>query len=347
VGVATILAGTGPPLRIEGDVYLAGPYRGAPLSLLVVTPALAGPFDLGVVVVRIALFVDPETARVTPVAEIPDVFGGAKLDLRSIFVNLNRREFTLNGTNCGRHATAGTVSGGGADPADPAAFSSFPVSVPFRATGCRRLGFRPRLKLRLFGATHRAQHPRLRAALRARGGDANIGRASIALPHALFLDPASLGTVCTRPQFAADECPRRSIYGHARAWSPLLGKPLEGPVVLRSAPNHLLPDMVAHLEGQVDIDLRGRIDSYKGGIRTTFDRVPDVPVSKFVLTLPGGRHGLLVASTNLCRKPPRAIVQLKGQNGRRANRRVVLRSAACGKGRGGRGAQRAGRPAAG
>ncbi len=330
VGVASVRAGTGSsPLQLDGDVYLAGPYRGASLSLLVVTPAVAGPFDLGTDVVRVALFLDPETAQIHPVAEIPDVFGGAKLDIRSIFLNLNRKEFTLNGTNCRKNASAGTIGGGGADPTNPAAFSAFPVSIPFQASGCRKLEFKPRLKLKLGGATHRTQHPSLRAALRTRKGQANVGRASVALPHAIFLDPMSLGTICTRPQFAAEECPKKSIYGHARAFSPLLAKPLEGPVLLRSAPKHTLPDMVAHLEGQVTIDLRGRIDSYKGGIRTTFDKVPDVPVTKFVISLRGGKHGLLVASENLCAKPPRAIVQLKAQNGRRANRHEILRSTAC------------------
>ncbi|MBA3864865.1 MAG: hypothetical protein H0X42_00720 [Solirubrobacterales bacterium] len=330
VGVATIQAGTGAiPLEIEGTAYLAGPYKGAPLSIVVVTPALAGPFDLGTVVVRVALFLDPETAQIHPVAEIPDVFGGAKLDIRSIAVNVNRKEFTLNGTNCQKGATAGVLRGGGADPTNPAAFSSAPVSDAFQGTGCKPLKFKPKLKLRLFGATKRNKNPRLRAALNTKPGNANLARVSVALPHALFLDQASLSKVCTRVQFAAQNCPKKSIYGHARAFSPLLGKPLEGPVYLRSS-NNLLPDMVAHLEGQVDIDLDGRIDSYKGGIRTTFDRVPDVPVSKFVLTLPGGKHGLLVASTNLCKKPVKAIVQLKGQNGKKANRHMKVRTP-CGK----------------
>ncbi|HET7445064.1 MAG TPA: hypothetical protein VFJ57_10435 [Solirubrobacterales bacterium] len=331
VGVATVQAGTGSsPLEIDGNVYLAGPYKGAPISLAVVTPAVAGPFDLGTVVVRIPVKVDPETAQINPDTEIPDVFGGAKLDIRSIFVNVNRKEFTLNGTNCGKHATAGVLLGGGADPTNPAAWAPAKVSAHYQLNGCKGLKFRPKLKLRLFGATHRAQHPRLRAALNAREGDANIARASVALPHAIFLDQASLGTVCTRPQFAADQCPKRSIYGKARAFTPLLGKPLEGPVVLRSNPSHTLPDMVAHLEGQVDIDLVGVIDSYKGGIRTTFNTVPDVPVKKFVLTLPGGKHGLLVASTNLCKEPPRAIVRIKAQNGKKSNRKQKLRTP-CGK----------------
>ncbi len=327
VGVATVKTGSGPsPLQIEGKAYLAGPYRGAPLSLVVVTPAVAGPFDLGTVVVRAALFVDSETAQVHAVSDaIPHVFGGAKLDLRSVAVNLNKKEFTLNGTNCSQFATSGALRGGGSDPANEAAFSSFGVSSPFQATGCEGLGFKPKLALRLFGATKRAKHPRLQATLHAREGDANIGRASVALPHALFLDQASLSTICTRVQFAAGACPKQSVYGHATATTPLLGKPLSGPVYLRSS-NNKLPDLVAHLEGQVDIDLVGRIDSFHGGIRTTFDHVPDVPVSTFQMVLPGGKHGLLVNSRNLCQKPVKAIVQLKGQNGKKANSRPRLRT---------------------
>jgi hypothetical protein len=332
IGVATVLAGTGPtPLKIEGDVYLAGPYQGAPLSLAVVTPALAGPFDLGTVVIRVPVFVEPETAQIhTVTTAIPDVFGGAKLDIRSIGVNLNRKQFTLNGTNCAQMATSGALKGGGSDPTNPAAFSSAPVSSAVQLANCESLGFKPKLKLRLFGATKRNKSPKLRAELKAREGDANIARASVALPHALFLKQSSISRICTRVQFAANQCPKKSVYGFARAFTPLLSKPLEGPVYLRSS-NNTLPDMVADLEGQIDIVLDGRIDSYKGGIRTTFDRVPDVPVSKFVLTLPGGKHGLLVASRNLCSKPVKAIIQLKGQNGKKANRHAKLRTPCKGK----------------
>jgi hypothetical protein len=327
IGVAAVQAGTGDaPLQIDGTAYLAGPNQGAPISVVVITPAIAGPFDLGNVVVRVPLFVDPETAQVTAKTDaLPDVYGGAKLDIRSIFLNLNRKEFTLNGTNCDKGATAGSIKGGGADPTNPAAFSSFNVSDEFQANGCEKLAFRPKLKIRLFGKTKRAKHPKLRAILTARPGDANIGRAAVALPHALFLDQASLAKVCTRVQFTADQCPKKSRYGRARAFTPLLDKPLEGPVFLRSS-NNTLPDMVAHLQGQVDIDLVGRIDSFRGGIRTTFDRVPDVPVTKFVMTLPGGKKGLLVNSVNLCAKPVKAIIRLKGQNGKKANSKPKLRT---------------------
>jgi hypothetical protein len=327
IGVANVEAGTGDsPLKIEGSAYLAGPYEGGPLSVVVITPAIAGPFDLGNVVVRVPLFVDPETAQVhTKTDALPDVYGGTKLDIRAVFLNLNRKEFTLNGTNCNRAATAGVIKGGGSDPTNPGAYSSFAVSDDFQAKNCDKLAFKPKLKIRLFGKTKRAKHPKLRAILTARPDDANIARASVALPHALFLDQASLGTVCTRVQFAASQCPKKSIYGRARAFTPLLGKPLEGPVYLRSS-NNTLPDMVAHLQGQVDIDLVGRIDSFKGGIRTTFDRVPDVPVTKFVMILPGGKKGLLVNSRSLCAKPVKAIIRIKGQNGKKANSRPKLRT---------------------
>lgn len=327
IGVATVEAGSGSsPLKIQGTAYLAGRYEGAPLSILVVTPALAGPFDLGNVVVRVPMFLDPESGRIHPrTNDIPDVFAGTRLDIRSIFLDVNRKNFTLNGTNCRKGATEGAIRGGGADPTKPSAFSSFAVSDPFKATGCKKLKFHPHLHLRLFGATRRAQHPRLRAVLKTRPGQADISRASVGLPHALFLDQASLATICTRPQFAEHKCPKRSVYGHAKAFSPLLGKPLEGPVYLRSSDNPL-PDMVARLKGQVEVVLDGKIDSFRGGIRTTFTHVPDLPVSKFVMTLPGGKHGLLVASTSLCARPVVGIVQFRAQNGRKANRHTTLQT---------------------
>ncbi|HET7486248.1 MAG TPA: hypothetical protein VFJ64_12860, partial [Solirubrobacterales bacterium] len=125
-------------------------------------------------------------------------------------------------------------------------------------------------------------------------------------------------TICTRVQFAANACPARSVYGHARAITPLLDHPLEGPVYLRSS-SHTLPDLVAVLKGPamqpIEIDLDGRIDSINGGIRNTFEVVPDAPVSKFVLTMQGAKKGLLVNSTSLCAQANRATVKMNGQNG--------------------------------
>jgi hypothetical protein len=327
IGNALHASGSGSePFQITGKVFLTGPFNGAPLSLVIVTPATAGPFDLGSVVVRVALFVDPATAQVHAVSDpVPHVFGGALLDLRSVAVKLDRPKFSLNPTNCSAMAVVANLRGGGANPLDPAAFTSFPASAPFQVNNCDKLDFRPKLFIRTFGGTKRAKRPRLRATLIAREGDANIGRAAVTLPNPLDLEQSNLANVCTRPQFAAHECPRDSVYGFATAESPLLDAPLKGPVYLRSSDN-LLPDLVADLRGQVEIALAGRIDTVKGRMRTTYDVVPDVPVSKFVLTLPGGRHGLLVNSGSLCARKYRVIARFKGQNGKKANQRPKLRT---------------------
>ena len=353
IGGARTEAGSGPaPISIGGKAFLAGPYKGAPLSLAVVTPATAGPFDLGTVVVRVALFVDPRTAQVRAVSDpIPHVYGGALLDIRKVAVDLDRPKFSLNPTNCSQFAFAGSLLGGGANPLDPAAFAAAGVSAPFKATACEKLDFKPKLFLRLFGAMRRAKNPKLRAVLMPPAGNANIARAATILPPSLILDQGNLAKVCTRVQFAAHDCPKNSVYGHATAFSPLLDDPLQGPLYLRSSDNPL-PDLVADLRGQVNIELASRTDSTRGRIRSTFDLVPDVPVSKFVLVLNGGPKGLLVNSRNQCPrkkgagkvkakgasaskkrrrgKGPRAIVRFKAQNGKKRNLRLRLRTR-CGK----------------
>jgi hypothetical protein len=222
-------------------------------------------------------------------------------------------------------SVGGALHGGGANPLDPGAFSTFSTSTPFKVNDCENLDFKPKLFMRVFGGTRRAKSPKLRAILIARDGDANIGRASVKLPKPLILEQSSLANVCTRVQFAAHDCPKDSIYGFAEATTPLLDGPLKGPVYLRSS-SHELPDMVAALNGQVDVVLDGRIDSVKGRLRTTFDTVPDVPVSKFALTVRGGKHGLLVNSTNLCAKRYKVIARFTGQNGKKANQRPKLRT---------------------
>jgi hypothetical protein len=331
LGGATTASGTGAkPISLAGKVYLAGPYKGAPLSLAVITPAVSGPFDLGTVVVRVALNIDPITAQVDAVSDaIPDVFGGVKLDIRSIQVNLNRKGFMLNPSNCSAAAIAGSVYGGGANPTNPAAWSSYAVSVPFQASGCKGLGFKPKLHVRLQGPTKRAKFPQIRAILEAGSGQANIARTALTLPHYLLLEQGHIKTVCIRPALAAHECPKASQYGYAEAITPLLGKPLRGPVYLVPSP-HKLPDLVADLRGQVEIQLHGVINSAHGGLKTVFSEVPDVPVKKFILNMQGGKKSLLVNSTNTCKTPQTAVLNIKGQNGKKVtNNKLPLNIAAC------------------
>ena len=157
---------------------------------------------------------------------------------------------------------------------------------------------------------------------------ANIASTSVALPHSEFVENAHFNTVCTRVQFAADQCPAGSVYGSAVAKTPLLDEPLRGPVYLRSS-THALPDLVVALEGPpslpIQIDLAGRVDSVNGGLRTTFASTPDAPVSQFTLNMLGGNKGLIVNSTNLCRGVHRATAKFQGQNGLAAILRPALR----------------------
>jgi hypothetical protein len=330
IGSTSTDAGTGAkPLNIGGNAYLAGPYKGAPLSMVVITPAKAGPFDLGVVVVRVALNVNPATAQINAVSDvIPDVFGGAKLDIRLIDVNVDRPQFMLNPTNCAAQATTGTIDGGGSGQSP---FSSYAVSAPYQATACKKLAFKPKLFTRLFGPTKRAKNPRIRAILEARNGDANIARAALTLPPSLFLDQSHIRTICTRPQLASLSCPKGAVYGQAEAKSPLLDRKLKGPVYL-VASDDPLPNLVADLRGQVRIQLRGVISSKRGGLKTVFPAAPDVPVKKFILNMKGGKKSLLVNSQNLCAKKQKAVLNLKGQNGKKVkNNKYKLRISNCGK----------------
>jgi len=331
IGSISAGLGAGPgPNYFPGKVFLAGPYKGAPLSLAIVAPGLAGPFDLGNVVVRAAIQVDHSTAQVTAVSDpFPTILHGVILRVRDVRLRVDRPNTTLNPTSCAPMAVNAKVSGVGGDLGSTADDSLFAASSPFQVGNCASLSFKPDLRLQLFGGTKRGAHPKFRATLRMPQGGANIGGASVALPHSEFLDQAHIKTVCTRVQFAANQCPAGSVYGTAVAKTPLFSEPLSGPVYLRSSSNPL-PDMVAVLKGPaaqpIEVELAGRIDSVNGGIRNTFDVVPDAPVETFTLELQGGKKGLLVNSRNLCRSVNRATAKFTGQNGAVFNSRPVLQN---------------------
>jgi hypothetical protein len=300
-----------------GNLYLAGPYHGAPLSTVAIDAATIGPFDLGVVVVRSAIRIDPRTARASIDSAgsdpIPHILEGIPLHLRDIRVAVDRPDFTRNPTSCDRMAVSSLLTGAGADPFSPADDSSAASTQRFQVLSCTALGFKPRLSLRLGGARH-GGYPALRATYVPRVGDANLSGISVTMPPAVFLAQNHIDTVCTRVQFAKDACPAGSIYGHARATTPLLDEALEGPVYLRSS-RTAVPDLVADLEGRgIEIEVPGRIDSSRGGLRANFEGLPDAPVTKFVLTLPGGKRGLLQNGADLCRAKPRANARFVAQS---------------------------------
>lgn len=317
-------AGVGPELTyVPGFLYLGGSYHGDPLSVIAITPAVAGPFDAGTVVVQEALKLNPVTAEVevdgSASDPIPHILKGIPLKVREIRVLTDRPQFTLNPTSCEAEVTRATLWGGGANVFSTADDLPFARTAPFQAANCARLGFKPKLAIKLKGGTKRGGHPALKAIVTPRTQDANFAGAVVTLPHSAFLDQAHIRTICTRVQFSAGvgngaNCPAGAIYGHAKAWSPLLDEPLKGPVFLRSS-SHNLPDLVVALHGIVDITLDSRIDSIHGGIRSSFEAVPDAPVSRFILEMQGAKKGLIVNSTNLCGAAHRANAELDAQNG--------------------------------
>jgi hypothetical protein len=319
-----------------GRVYLAGPYNGQPLSLVTINPATVGPFDLGTVVVRSAFAVDSRTAQLQIDSKasdpIPHILGGIPLHLRDIRIYMDRPEFTHNPSSCEASALTSTLGGSGASFATAADDTTATSSKHFQLLNCLTLGFKPKLGVRLRGPSRRGAYPELRATFAARGPqDSNLKEITVALPHSLFLAQSHIRAICTRAQFNADSCPANSVYGSAVAHTPLFDQPLRGNVYLRSS-SHKLPDLVASLHsGAIHIVLEGEIGPTKqGGIQAFFADLPDEPLDKFVMTLNGGKQGLLQNSANICAFPPEATVKALGQNNLGAQFSSVLRGQ-CGK----------------
>jgi hypothetical protein len=313
VGVGTAPLWVPQPGKPDAAVYLAGPYKGAPYSIISVVPARAGPFDLGTVVNRAGIYVDPESALATIKTDpLPQILEGVPVSYRTVHVLIDRRSFTLNPTSCARKKIIATVMATNDTPAEP--------SDGFQATNCAKLRYRPTLKLSFAGSTKRAGNPAVKAILTQRPHQANTKAAVVLLPQSEFIDNAHISTPCTRVQFDADKCPKGSILGRATAKSPLLSKPLKGPVYFRSNGGaRELPDIVADLHGQIHIVLVGYIDSVKAGpetsrVRTRFLHLPDAPVTSFTMSLSGGKKGLVENSVDLCKTGRRAEIKLKSQS---------------------------------
>jgi hypothetical protein len=308
-----------------GGLYLAGPYHGSPLSVVAIDSAVIGPFDLGVVVVRSAIRVDPRTARASIDSAgsdpIPHILRGIPLHLRDVRVYVERPGFTLNPTSCDPSQVLSTLTGAGADLFAAGDDSSAISTQRFQVLNCSALGFKPKLAVALRGSPRQGAFPALRATYTPRAGDVNLKSAAVTLPPSLFLAQEHIKAVCTRAQSAASACPPGSIYGQAKAITPLLSEPMTGPVYLRSSSNPV-PDLVASLSGRgIRVEVVGRIDSSRGRLRASFEGLPDAPVTAFTMTLHGRKRGLLVNAENLCAKVQRATARLIGQS----NATAVLR----------------------
>ncbi len=318
--------------ELEGAAALTGPYRGAPFGLSVPLRALPGGPDLGTTVVRLAIFVDPTDAHLIVVSDaFPTSTAGSPLGVRSVEISVDRRRFMFNPTSCGAHELRAQV--GASDG------SSVAARAPLRTNGCGSLGFRPRISLSVGARREMSDggHPSLSALVTARRGAANLREVALRLPLALALDYENAGALCSFDAGRSGRCPRRSVIGRARAHTPVLQRPLAGDVYLvqgtRPGPGgrvvRTLPTLLVALRGQVSLNLRAATSVERGAIVTTFEGLPDAPITRFELELKGGRRGILAVTLgrSLCRGRQLARVRLEGHNGARLGRTVALGTA--------------------
>jgi hypothetical protein len=305
-GVGTVLA------QNPGRVYLAGPYNGAPLSVVSITSAKVGPFDLGTVVIRFALNVNPLTAQVeisgVQSDPIPHIIDGIVVHVRNIHVYMERPKFILNPTNCKSQSISLAVTGSGSNYAVPADQDTVSTTSPFQAADCASLTFKPSLKATTSGKTSRANGASLTVKLtypnKPQGTQADIAKVKVDLPKQLPSRLTTLQKACVDRTFNANPalCPSASIVGYAKAITPILPVPLEGPAYFVSHGGAKFPELIVVLQGyNIRIDLHGETFINKQGITSsTFNTVPDQPVTSFELTLPQGRDSALAANGNLC-----------------------------------------------
>ena len=319
VGSTVVEAGAGSqPFPLAGAVYLTEGYGGAPLGLAIVVRAIAGPFDLGTVVVRAAVRVDQRDAHLEVVSDpLPTILQGIPLRLRTVGIDLDRPGFMLNPTGCGAKqitATLGSTQG-----------AQSVQTSPFAARGCSSLEFTPKMTVALTGRgkTKPGRRPGLRVKLTQDPGEANTRSVDLRLPRRVALDPTDVEDVCTPEQFEAGNCPAGARVGSASARTPLLANRLAGPVHLVAQPGSI-PGLGVTLEGQLRILLEGKTDLSGARVKNTFGSIPDVPIRQFNLNLAGGPGGILTPTRNLCKVKNDALLRARGQNGKRKNATIKV-----------------------
>jgi hypothetical protein len=319
--IVSVGVGSEPFTVTGGRVYLTGPYEGAPFGLSIVNPAKAGPYDLGQVVVRAKIEVNPVTAELTVTSDntgpykIPTILDGIPLEIKHVNVTINRPGFTFNPTNCSPLSLSGSLysAEGGTDT----------VSLPFQATNCAVLGFAPKFAVSTSGKTSKANGASLSVKLTYPsapfGSQANIKLVKVDLPKALPSRLTTLQKACTAAQFNTNPagCPAASVIGHAKVITPLIPVPLEGPAYFVSHGGEAFPSLIVVLQGYgVTIDLVGTTFISKAGITSsTFKTVPDAPVGSFELTLPQGKYSALAANGDLCTSKLAMPTEFVAQNG--------------------------------
>ena len=337
VGTATVGSGAGSqPLFLTGSVYLTGPYNGGAYGLATVVPAIAGPYNLGTVVVRQSLRIDPNDAHVTAVSDpFPTILKGVPLRIKTVNLSLNRPKFIVNPTSCSAMRIGASITS-----VNGTTDSS---SSPFAVGGCGSLPFFPSLALKLAGKgqTTSGKHPTLNATLKVASGQANISSAKVILPLSIALDPKNTKVVCSVAAAAAINCPAKTIVGSVTAKSPLLPDPLKGNVYLvqgirtnkQGQQIRTLPSLLVPLKGDVDLNLHAQTAVSGGRLVSTFSPVPDAAVSNFQLTINGGKKGILVVTgrgKTICKGSQVATGDLTAHSGKVQDLSVKMGTPACG-----------------
>jgi hypothetical protein len=337
IGETIVSVGVGnDPFTVKGGrVYITGPYKGAPFGLSIVNPAVAGPFNLGQVIVRAKIEVNPITAALTITSDnegpykIPQYIDGIPLQIKHVNVLINRSDFTFNPTNCNPMAITGSL--------DSTEGSTDALSVPFQATNCATLGFAPKFAASTSGKTSRTDGASLSVTLTYPsapfGSQANIKQVKVELPKGLPSRLTTLQKACTAAQFHANPagCPAASVVGHAKAITPLVPVPLEGPAYFVSNGGEAYPNLIVVLQGYgVTIDLVGDTFISKAGITSsTFKTVPDAPVGSFELTLPEGPHSALTTDGSLCAQKLTMPTEFLAQNGAQLRQTTKIAVTGC------------------
>jgi hypothetical protein len=334
VGGVTAGAGVGPdPFFVSGKVYLTGPYNGGPFGLVEEIPAVAGPFNLGNVVVRQSLRIDPVSAQVTAVSDpLPRILDGVPLRVRRVDVTLDRPGFMFNPTSCSQMAVTGTLTSTQGTTAG--------VSSRFQVGGCGELPFKPSFKVTTKARTSKQNGASLDVSVTSGQGQANIGKVAVTLPKQL---PARLTTIqqaCPEATYDANpaSCPAGSDIGTATAHTPIFANPFTGPAYLVSHGGAAFPDLVIILQGEgVTLDLTGSIDIKHGITSSAFNAIPDAPISSFELSVPEGPHSGLAsnlpskAKGNMCGQKLTMPFTITGQNGAQLSQNIKIAVTGCAK----------------
>jgi hypothetical protein len=336
VGSATVAAGAGgSPFYLRNQsVALTGPYKGAPYGLAIAVRAVAGPFDLGTVVVRQALQVDPDDAHATVVSDpVPTSRDGVPFRVRRIHVVVDRPGFMRSPSSCEPKAITTNVLSAGGQTAN--------LTTPIQFTDCDKLAFDPKLALKLTNPKEAkvGGHPGFETLITQRPGEAGIKSVTVTLPLSLALDPdnAESDSLCEYLDGLKDQCPAKSVIGNVTAISPLLKAPLNGKVYFVKGVRtdaktgrqiRTLPTLLIELRGEVNINLRGQNSVPDNRhLTSSFQMIPDAPISSFSLKLNGGKKGILVitdGNDNICSVPQKPFLAAQGHNDKRLDTSTTM-----------------------